>query len=156
MRAAAFSIEVTLLWTRNTWPSRSSSRRIAAVICFSSYAPTKVRTGCRSSGGVASVDISRMPVTAISRVRGIGVADMASTSTAVRSRLSCSLCSTPKRCSSSTTTRPRSLKAISPESRRWVPMTRSTEPSLSPATTSLASVSVWNRDSALTTTGNWA
>ncbi len=36
MRAAAFSIEVTLLWTRKTWPSRSSSRRIAAVICFSS------------------------------------------------------------------------------------------------------------------------
>ena len=35
-------------------------------------------------------------------------------------------------------------------------MTTSTEPSLSPATTSLASVSLWNRDSALTTTGNWA
>ena len=46
---------------------------------------------------------------AISSVRGIGVADMASTSTAVRSRFSCSLCSTPKRCSSSITTRPRSL-----------------------------------------------
>ena len=26
----------TLLWTKKTWPSRSSSRRIAAVICFSS------------------------------------------------------------------------------------------------------------------------
>ena len=44
------------------------------MICFSSYAPTNVSTGCRSSGGVASVDISRMPVTAISSVRGIGVA----------------------------------------------------------------------------------
>ena len=30
-------------------------------------------TGKRSSGGVANVDISRMPVTAISSVRGIGV-----------------------------------------------------------------------------------
>ena len=34
-------------------------------------------TGCRSSGGVVIVDISRMPVIAISRVRGIGVADIA-------------------------------------------------------------------------------
>src|SRR6476661_685306 len=39
----------------------------------------------------------------------IGDADMARTSTAVRSVLSCSLCSTPNRCSSSTMTRPRSL-----------------------------------------------
>ena len=51
-----------------------------------------------------------MPVTAISSVRGIGVADIVSTSTLVRMCLSCSLCSTPKRCSSSTITRPRSLK----------------------------------------------
>ena len=35
-----------------------------------------VSTGCRSSGGVVIVDISRMPVIAISSVRGIGVADM--------------------------------------------------------------------------------
>ena len=44
-------------------------------------------------GRVASVDISRMPVTAISSVRGIGVADSESTSTLVRSALSVSLCS---------------------------------------------------------------
>ena len=85
-------------------------------------------TGWRSSGGVCSVDISRMPVTAISSVRGIGVADIASTSTEVRSALSCSLCSTPKRCSSSMTTSPRSLNRTSLDRMRWVPMTRSTEP----------------------------
>ena len=62
----------TRLCTKKTWPSRSSSRRIAAATCLSEYGPTKVRIGCRSSGGVASVDISRMPVTAISSVRGIG------------------------------------------------------------------------------------
>ncbi len=39
-RDAARSIELTLLWTKKTWPSRSSSRRIAAVTCFSSYPPT--------------------------------------------------------------------------------------------------------------------
>src|SRR3712207_6995008 len=59
--------------------------------------------------------ISRIPVTAISSVRGIGVADMANTSTAVRSRLSCSLCSTPNRCSSSMMTSPRSLNLRSEE-----------------------------------------
>ncbi len=102
------------------------------------------------------VDISRMPVTAISRVRGIGVADMVSTSTFARSFFSCSLCSTPKRCSSSTMTRPRSLNFVSEENRRWVPMTTSTAPSFSPSRTALASVSVWKRDSARTFTGNCA
>jgi hypothetical protein len=80
-----------------------------ALICFSSYGPTKVSTGCRSSGGVRIVDISRMPVSDISSVRGIGVALIVSTSTAVRICLRNSLCSTPKRCSSSTMTSPRSL-----------------------------------------------
>ena len=127
---------------------------MAALICFSSYAPTNVRTGCRSSGGVASVDISRMPVTAISSVRGIGVALIASTSTLVRSALSVSLCSTPNRCSSSITTRPRSLNRTSPVMSRWVPMTTSTVPSDSPATTSFDSFGDWNRLSAFTVTGN--
>ena len=74
------------------------------------------------------VDISRIPVTAISSVRGIGVADMANTSTVVRSFLSDSFCSTPKRCSSSTMTRPRSLKTTSCESKRWVPIITSALP----------------------------
>ncbi|CPU65257.1 Uncharacterised protein [Mycobacteroides abscessus] len=112
-----------------------------------------MRTGCRSSGGVASVDISRMPVTAISSVRGIGVADMASTSTLVRSCLSVSLCSTPNRCSSSMMTRPRSLNRTLPVMRRWVPMTTSTVPLASPSTTSSDSLGVWKRDNALTVTG---
>ena len=105
-RAATLLIEATRLCTKNTWPSRSSSRRIAAPICFSSYGPTKVSTGWRSSGGVRMVDISLIPATPISSVRGIGVADIASTSTSVRSRLRYSLCSTPNRCSSSMMTRP--------------------------------------------------
>ena len=45
---------------------------MAAVTWPSSYGPAKVSTGCRSSGGVAIVLISRMPVIAISSVRGIG------------------------------------------------------------------------------------
>jgi hypothetical protein len=85
IRFATRSIDSTRLCTKKTCPSRSSSRRIAALICFSSYGPTKVSTGWRSSGGVRIVDISRMPVRLISSVRGIGVADMVSTSTACAS-----------------------------------------------------------------------
>ena len=102
-------------------------------------APTKVSTGCRSSGGVVMTDMSRMPVIDISRVRGIGVALMVSTSTWTRSSLIRSLCSTPKRCSSSTTSRPRSLNRTSPVSSRWVPITTSTLPSARPASTARAS-----------------
>ena len=50
-----------------------------------------------------------MPVSDISSVRGIGVALSVSTSTSVRSFLIRSLCCTPKRCSSSTTSSPRFL-----------------------------------------------
>ena len=50
-----------------------------------------------------------MPVRLISSVRGIGVAVSVSTSTFARSRLIFSLCCTPKRCSSSITSSPRSL-----------------------------------------------
>ena len=92
-------------------------------------------------------------MTAISRVRGIGVADMARTSTFVRSALRCSLCSTPKRCSSSMMTRPRSLKRTPEVSSRCVPMTTSTVPSATPSTAAFASASLLNRDSAATFTG---
>ena len=85
-------IDETRLCTKNTWPSRSSSRRMAAATCLSEYGPTKVRIGCRSSGGVASVDISRMPVTAISSVRGMGVALIARMSTFVLQLLQLRLC----------------------------------------------------------------
>ena len=113
-----------------------------------------MRTGCRSSGGVAMVLISRMPVIAISRVRGIGVADMASTSTSIRSFFSCSLCSTPNRCSSSMITRPRSLNWISPPSSRWVPTSTSTLPSATASIVALDCAADWNLLSGATLTGN--
>ena len=58
------------------------------------------------------IERSRTPVSASCRVRGIGVAVSVSTCTSARSALSRSLCATPKCCSSSTTTRPRSLNLI--------------------------------------------
>ncbi len=50
--------------------------------------------------------MSRIPARARLSVRGIGVADRVRTSTSLRSRFRRSLAATPKRCSSSTTTRP--------------------------------------------------
>ena len=85
-------------------------------------------TGRRSSGGVSIVDMSRMPVSAISSVRGIGVAVMVSTSTCARIFFSRSLCATPNRCSSSTITSPRSLNVTSGLRMRCVPITTSTAP----------------------------
>ena len=57
------------------------------------------------------------------------------TTTIVRRRLTVSVCSTPKRCSSSITTRPRSLNAMSACTSRCVPMTISTAPAARSRTT---------------------
>ena len=94
-----------------------------------------------------------MPVRLISRVRGMGVAVRVSTSTLARNCLIASLWVTPKRCSSSTTSRPRFLNLMSSDSSRWVPMTTSTLPSASPSTTFLAWPGVRNRDRTSTRTG---
>ena len=74
---------------------------------------TKVRMASRSAGGVAMMEISRRPLMAICSVRGMGVAVSVSTSTCERSSFSRSLWVTPKRCSSSITSSPRSLKRTS-------------------------------------------
>ena len=87
-----------------------------------------------------------MPTSDISSVRGIGVAVSVSTSTLTLSFFIASLCCTPKRCSSSTTSRPRSLNLTSLVSRRWVPITQSTSPVRSPSITALAWALVRNRD----------
>ena len=91
------------------------------------------------------IDMSRMPTSDMFSVRGIGVAVIVRTSTRFLSCLIFSLCATPKRCSSSTISRPRSLKTTSLESRRWVPMMMSTRPAVSPARISLVSCLVRNR-----------
>ena len=88
----------------------------------------RVSMASRSGGGVSRLLMSRMPSSDRCSVRGIGVAVSVSTSTVCRSRLSRSLCSTPKRCSSSMITRPRSLKCTSALTSRCVPMMMSTPP----------------------------
>ena len=86
-------------------------------------------------------------------VRGMGVAVSVSTSTVRLSFLMASLWATPKRCSSSTTRRPRSLKFTSLPSNRWVPMTTSSSPASSWRMTSFCSCAVLKRESVSTLTG---
>ena len=69
--------------------------------------------GKRLGGGVSMTLMSRTPESDICSVRGMGVAVSVSTSTCSRSSFICSLCCTPKRCSSSMTTSPRSFGATS-------------------------------------------
>ena len=88
----------------------------------------KVRTASRSTGGVAITDISRTPVSASCSVRGIGVAVSVSTCTSSRSCFSRSLWPTPKCCSSSTMSRPRSLNSMLLASSACVPTTMSACP----------------------------
>ena len=97
-------------------------------------------SGSLSVGGVLSSGKSLIPVRLISSVRGIGVAVRVRTSTLLLNDLIFSLCVTPNRCSSSITSKPRSLNLISSDSRRCVPMMRSISPSLNLEITCLASL----------------
>ncbi len=107
----------------------------------------------RSCGGVAMMLMSRTPDMDMCSVRGMGVAVSVSTSTWVRSCLSCSFCFTPKRCSSSTMSSPRSLKATSPASSLCVPMRMSTLPSWERLSTSRTSGAFFMPEMTSTVTG---
>ncbi|MNZ75973.1 hypothetical protein D3C78_944660 [compost metagenome] len=117
---------------------------------------TKVRTDSRRAGGVAMIDRSRMPATAMFRVRGIGVAVRVRMSTSLRRALSCSFWRTPKRCSSSMITRPRSLTLTSSCNSLWVPMTMSILPSARSATAAATSLGDLKRLITSTVTGQSA
>ena len=146
----------TRLCTRNTCPPLSISRKIASRTSDSSYSEMVVFIGNLSSGGVSMVLISLTPDSDMYSVRGMGVAVRVSTSTCRRSFLRCSLCATPNLCSSSMMTSPRFLNPTSRCSRRWVPMTISTVPRLSPAITSSCSRGLRKRLSTDTFTGKAA
>ena len=140
--------------TQNTCPPRKRSRWIASRSTTPSQGMMKVRTASRSTGGVAMMLISRTPVSASCRVRGIGVAVSVSTCTSVLSCFSRSLCATPKCCSSSTTSRPSSANSTPLASSAWVPTTMLTEPSLIPSRTFAASLAGTMRESCATFTGS--
>ena len=146
-------IDSTRLCTKYTWPPRASSLRTARVITAWSNFTTLVWIARRSFGGVSMIDMSRMPTSDMFSVRGIGVAVIVSTSTFLRSCLIFSLCATPKRCSSSTTSSPRSRNTTSFDSRRCVPTMMSTLPSARSASDCFCSCFVRKRLSMSMRTG---
>ena len=98
----------------------------------------RARRRCARRGdrpaGVAMIERSRTPVMASCSVRGIGVAERVSTCTSARRSFRRSLCFTPKCCSSSTITSPRSLNETPGlPSTACVPTTMSTSPAAAPA-----------------------
>ena len=96
---------------------------------------------------------SRMPESAMFSVRGIGVAVSVSKSTVARSWRMRSLWRTPKRCSSSTMSRPSRWNATSFWRSRCVPITTSSRLVRSCSIVRLFSTGDWNRDSTPTLTG---
>jgi hypothetical protein len=85
------------LWTKYTWPPRSSSVRIARVMTAGSNLTTCVWMASRSRGGVSITDMSRMPTSDMFSVRGIGVAVIVSNVDFLPQLLERSLCATPNR-----------------------------------------------------------
>jgi len=84
----------------------------------------KVLTSARPGGMSRRVETSKSPKTVIATVRGIGVAVITNWWAVASPRLrSTSRCSTPNRCCSSTTTRPRSWNWTCSLRRAWVPTT---------------------------------
>ena len=156
MWSAIASIVSMRLWTKNTWPPRSSSRETPSSIRPSSHGSTKVSTGERSRGGVCISVMSRRPASDWCSVRGIGVAVSVRTSVSRRSCLSRSLCFTPKRCSSSITISPSAANFTSSLSRRCVPMMTSTLCSATSASVFACSFAVWKRLSTATRIGKSA
>ncbi len=108
----------------------------------------------RSTGGVPMTLRSRTPVSDIWSVRGIGVAESVNTWTSERISLSRSLWVTPKCCSSSMTSRPRSWNLTALASSAWVPMAMSTVPSVMPARVAFACLVETKRESCRTSMGN--
>ena len=100
--------------------------------------------------------MSRTFISDMLSVRGMGVAVSVRQSTFAFSCLRRSLCFTPKRCSSSTTSRPRLRNATSFWIRRCVPIRMSTAPSAAAATTFFTSRGSRKRDSISMRTGKRA
>ena len=120
------------------------------------YSPMYVRISWRPRGAVSITEMSRMPLRLICRVRGIGVAERLITSTWSLRLRSTSFWRTPKRCSSSTTTRPSSLGRTSVLSSRCVPTSTSTSPLPKAASVLRCSAPLRKRETMPTLTGRSA
>jgi len=153
---AIFSMLLTSLCRKNTCPPRLISRRQASLTCASTHSVIKVLIAWRLGGGLAIMEISLNPAIAIFKVLGIGVAVNVKKSSSLRIFLKCSFCRTPKRCSSSITTKPNSLNFSSLDNKVCVPITISTLPSASSSPICFNCLGVTKRDMTSTRKGQSA
>ena len=107
---------------------------------------TKVLMAKRRAGAVAIIDKSRMPDMAMFKVLGIGVAVRVRISTSARSDLNFSFWRTPKRCSSSMITKPKSLNCTASLNNLCVPTTMSTLPEAIPSSTDFCALPLTKRE----------
>ena len=99
------------------------------------------------------IEMSRRPESDMCSVRGIGVAESASTSTSSLSERSSSFCATPNRCSSSRITSPRSFGITSRLSTRCVPTSTSILPASKSFRICFVSAGLRKRETISTRTG---
>ena len=127
----------TYTWCPASISSRARLHRREAHPGFSAKGTTCVEIFCRPAGSWSNTDTSKSPKTVIATVRGMGVAVITSRcGNSPWGPRRPSRCSTPKRCCSSTTTKPRSLNSTPSESSACVPITIWAVPSASSASTS--------------------
>ena len=117
---------------------------------------TKVLIAKRFCGAVAMIENSRNPSIAIPKVLGIGVAVKVRISTSARNAFNASFWRTPKRCSSSTITRPRLANRVSFDRSLCVPIMISASPLAMASRAALISLVVLKRESSTIRTGQSA
>lgn len=115
---------------------------------------TRVVMGFLDGGGVVSTEIFFIHERARLRLRGIGVAESERTSISDLRALIFSLSRTQNRCSSSITKSQRFLKIIPSPRIRWVPITQSIVPSVSPRITCWTSFGLLSRVKTAVCTAN--
>ena len=108
----------TRLCTKNAWPPRSCSRSSAWRTSCSSHGRRASRPPGAPPASREHADVAQARAATTAACAGSASPTCVSTSTCMRSWLSSSFCLTPKRCSSSMISRPRSLTRTSRESRR--------------------------------------
>ncbi len=119
----------TYAWWPPSTSSRTRSQARERKCGLSRAGTTWVAMGERPAGSWSRTEVSRSPKTVIATVRGMGVAVMTSRwGGCLPLPRRASRCSTPKRCCSSTTTRPRSWKRTLSSIRACVPTTTPASP----------------------------
>ena len=116
--------QTTKAWRPCATSSRMRSQARSTQCGLRAVSTKTVFTSARPAGRSRSSMVSRSPKTVMATERGMGVAVITSVwGWCSDFAASAARCSTPKRCCSSTTTKPRSANPTSSDNSAWVPMT---------------------------------